>query len=747
MKNGEERTSFAAALARLGATLGVDDPGLLSALESAITPQLLPSGGVLFREGDPSDAMYVVLRGELQASILNPQHGELIIGCVGPGEPVGEMQILSQGTRTATVRATTDTELARVPRLAVERLARDAPDALQQLAEAIRRRLRRNQLAAILPALFGVLDETMLREIEASVTWEALPRGATLFEQGQAGDRAYILVSGRLQASVRDTAGGENVAGEIVRGEMVGEMAVFTGEPRSALVRALRDSELVSLDRAAFERLIAKYPQMLLALTRLVIHRLREAQSGRRQDSPVRTIAVIAAGPDVPLADFARRLTVALSEFGATTHVSAADLDRHLGTPGLARTPPDDPSAARIPSWLDEQEMHHRFVVLETDMTASPWSMRCVRQADRILVVGRAGDDPAPGAAERVLTGAGEAPCLVPASLVLLHPPDTRLPSGTRQWLEGRHLLRHNHIRAGDPEDVARLARFIAGRAIGVALGGGGARGFAHIGVLDAFKEAGISVDMIGGTSMGAVVAAEYALGWDADTMARQNEIIFGGWGRDLTLPLLSFLGGRKSKARLAACIGDVQIEDLWIPYFCVSSNLSRARLEIHRTGLLRRGIRASASLPGVLPPVVSDGDLLVDGALLRNLPADIVRDLGGDGTIVAVDVSADSDLHYGHPYDDAISGWRIAWNRLSPFAPKVVVPSIAAVLQRSAELASVAMQRDALLRGIDLYVRVPLTAFGLLDFDRAPEIIAAGRRAARQALARWPAWKAAGPH
>ncbi len=325
MTDGQERMKHAGALARLSAALGVPDPGLLTALESDIKPQLLPSGSVLFREGDPSDAMYVVLRGELQASVVNPQHGELIVGRVGPGDPVGEMQILSQGTRTATVRATTDTELARVPRLAVERLARDTPEALRQLADAIRRRLRRNQLAAILPALFGVLDETMLREIEASVEWVALPRGATLFEQGQAGDRAYILVSGRLQASVRDAAGSETVAGEIVRGEIVGEMAVFTGEPRSALVRALRDTELVSLDRAAFERLILKYPQMLLALTRLVIHRLREAQSGRRRESPVRTVAVIAAGPDVPLADFTQRLAAALAEFGATAHVSAAD--------------------------------------------------------------------------------------------------------------------------------------------------------------------------------------------------------------------------------------------------------------------------------------------------------------------------------------------------------------------------------------------------------------------------------------
>jgi predicted acylesterase/phospholipase RssA len=295
-------------------------------------------------------------------------------------------------------------------------------------------------------------------------------------------------------------------------------------------------------------------------------------------------------------------------------------------------------------------------------------------------------------------------------------------------------------VRDGNVADVARVARFLAGRAVGVALSGGGARGFAHIGVLEALREARIPVDMIGGTSMGAVIAAEYALGWDAGTMERHNQAIFGRWRRDLTLPVLSLLGGRRSGARLSERIGDVQIEDLWLPYFCVSSNLSRAEMMIHRAGSLWRSVRASAGLPGVLPPVVFEGDLLVDGALLRNLPADVLRELTGGGTTIAVDVSVETDLDSIYPYDDAISGWRILWGRMRPFGRRFAVPSMAAVLQRSAELASVAMQRQSLERGIDLYMRVPLRRFGMLDFDKASEIIAAGRELAREKLAGWQA-------
>src|SRR5262245_42795420 len=458
-------------VARLGVALGVPDLESLASPEDEISAQVLPAGAVLFREGEPSDAMYVVLDGELQATVASAQHGDMIVGRVGPGEPVGEMQILSGGSRTATVRAIAETEIARVPRDVVERLARETPDALRQVTDAIGRRVRRNQLAEILPALFGAQDEELLREIEASVEWRTVARGATLFEQGDRGEYAYLVVSGRLQASVRDAAGGTKIVGEVGRGEVVGEMAILTGEPRSARVRALRDSELVFLDRAAFERLITRHPELLLSLTRLVIQRLRDVQSGPQQaESSARTYAVIAAGPQVPLADFTRSLVAALDALGSTLHIGAADLDRLLGTPGLAQAPPDDPRASRVTSWIEQQERRYRFVVLEADATLSPWSARCVRHADRLVVVGRAGDDPTPGPDERALVG-DDATSAVPAtSLVLLHPAETRIPSGTARWLRPRRLLRHHHVRAGDTGAVARVARFLAGRAVGVAL-------------------------------------------------------------------------------------------------------------------------------------------------------------------------------------------------------------------------------------------------------------------------------------
>ena len=725
----------------LRAALGIAD-SLAEDLYRESEPRVIRAGGALFRAGQAADDMYVVMSGELIATVDTPG-GPVTVGRIRAGEPVGEMQVLSGGARTRTVSATTDTAVARISREAIERLAREQPNVVSHLTEAIRRRLRHDQLAGILPGLFGPLDEAMLQDIESAAEWVSLPQGEVLFEQGDPGDAAHILVSGRLQVVVRsdDT---ERVVGEVRPGESVGEMAMLTGERRSASVIALRDSDLVTLDRSEFDHLIAKYPQILRSLTKLVINRLRRTQSGNPLDNGVRIIGVVPAGRDVPLADFARQLASALAPYGASRCLRSEDVDSLLGTPGIARTPADDPGAARIAGLIAAEEVRVRFLVLVADADGSPWSRRCVRYADRILLVGRAGDDPAPGTVELELLAKVGRRAELPTSLVLLHPPATEQPDGTRFWLEPRRLAGHYHVRTGVAADIERVARFITGRAFGIALSGGGARGFAHIGFLRALMEAGIPIDMIGGTSMGAMISAEYVLGWDADRMIERNKAVFVKWWMDMTVPIVAILHGRGSNARLLRAVGDIRIEDMWLPYFCVSSNLSRAEIVVHRDGPLWLGLRASGGLPAMFPPLVHNGDLLVDGAFLRNLPADIMRQLTGGGTTIAVDVSSECDMQYEQVYVDAISGWRIIWNRINPFARKFTVPNMAAVLQRASQIASVIMQRDALLKGVDLYVRLPVQRFGILEFDAAADIIKTGYDTGRAALAKWMAARAA---
>ena len=210
-------------------------------------------------------------------------------------------------------------------------------------------------------------------------------------------------------------------------------------------------------------------------------------------------------------------------------------------------------------------------------------------------------------------------------SLLLLHRPGKAMPGDTARWLEPRTVNRHFHLRDLGRDEVDRIVRYVLQRELGLVLSGGGARTFAHVGVLRAIREAGLSVDFIIGVSMGAIIGRRQALSDDIEQMVPSLKKQMTRAFSDYTLPIVSLARGRRFDRCLSVLFEDAKIEDLWTPYSCVSSNLTKADTVIHRTGPMWRAIRASGGLPGLVPPVVDDGDLLYDGALMNNLPIDII--------------------------------------------------------------------------------------------------------------------------
>jgi NTE family protein len=325
--------------------------------------------------------------------------------------------------------------------------------------------------------------------------------------------------------------------------------------------------------------------------------------------------------------------------------------------------------------------------------------------------------------------------------LVLIHPDDCDRPRGTARWLESRHVEMHHHVRLGNEEDFKRLARFLTGSAICLALGGGGARGFAHIGALRALRDEGTPIDIVGGTSMGSVIGAELALGMSPEEMVQVNRTLFSNAGllRDLTLPLLSFTSGKAYAGTLKQVFAAIEIEDLWIPYFCVSSNISRAERVIHRTGLLWRKVRASSGVQGMFPPVVLDGELHVDGALFSNLPADAMKTVC-EGKVIAIDVSPPVDLVENTDYGDAVSGWKILWKKWFPGGEGFRCTDLGTIMQRSGEAVSMANQKLTIERMADYYVRMPVEEIGLFAFAALAKLEQIGYEHARRKIAEWRA-------
>ena len=587
--------------------------------------------------------------------------------------------------------------------------------------------------------LFSTLEHGALDKLARVVERVRIPGGAVVFRQGSVADCLYVVASGRLRVSVDTPDGRERVLGEAGPGDAVGEMSILTGEPRSATVRAVRDSELLRLDADAFNRVVARQPTLMMRVSRSIVDRYRAAISPRgapARKGP-RTIAVVPVSNRVPLSEFTKRLEYAFQANGTVVRLTSDSVNRALG-PGVAQTPPDHAQSGELATWLMEQESSHRVVLYEADLVNSQWTTRCIRQADRVLIVALSGESADLGPIELSMRRDGAEHGGAGHELAILHRERKRLYAGTDAWLTPRSVERHHHVVVDAPTDYARLARMFSGKATAVVLGGGGARCFAQIGALRAMREAGIPIDLIGGTSMGAYLAAQHALGMEPDEMEAFNTHL---WAKlkplsEYTLPFVGLTSPMKFFRATREMYGEANLEDFGIPFFCCSSNITKAKLVVFDRGTIWFALCASIAVPGLGPPLMVQGDLLVDGAVLDNLPIDVMRQRF-DGQIIAVDVSPVEDVRADPVYKVCPSAWQFLGNRLNPFSERIKIPSMFEILGRCATLTSV-QQTEELRRQADVYIHPETERFSMFDWERVRDLSEAGYEAATLSLAGW---------
>jgi NTE family protein/lysophospholipid hydrolase len=661
----------------------------------------------------------------------------VLVGRIEPGSLVGEIGLLMGGRRGATVTAAEPTRLGRLSAADVEAVLARYPETRREVLETARRRLRRTQWLKILAAYFGEIDADKLALIEPRFEWRHLDRGERLFAQGDEADGLYILIHGFLQAVASDAPGEERIIGSISRGEIVGEMAILSGDRRMATVRAVRDSDVVRLSKADFEQISRAYPAVSLAIMRILVKRLRDRGRVAHRPGAV-NVALVPADPGVPLAETAERLRAALACADRTALVNSRSLAAELpALENIAQVEDDSPLYLGLATWLEDLESRHDYVLYECDAEATPWTRRCLGQADQVLVIGRAGDDPAPGPVERAWLARPDGAAAVPQTLILIHPDGEKLPSGTLAWLTPRRLEGHVHLRWDREEDFARLARIVSRRAVGLVLGGGGARGMAHLGVIKALRERGIPVDMVAGTSIGAIVGGAVAMGMDEDKLLRlcRETLQESNPFNDFTVPLVSLLRSGKINRAARRAYGDARIEDLWLGFFCMSSDLSACDVKAHSRGPLWIAARTSASLPGIMVPIVHDGAVHVDGGVMNNLPGDVMR--GRAGIVIAVDV--DSRENMRTDLGELPSAWKILWSRILPWKRRILAPNIAEILM-AAIMTGSRKNADAVKDDADLSLEPPVHGIGILDFKAIDETARAGYEYTRGKLDALPA-------
>lgn len=572
-------------------------------------------------------------------------------------------------------------------------------------------------------SLFARISPSAFDALIKHITVREIKSGGVLFSEGDPSDCMYVVATGRLRATL---ASGE-VVGDVGRYESLGEIGVMADEPRAATVYAVRDSIVLKLARAELMRFASTHPKALIEMTRAMVTRLRQANREKALESArsVNTFAVIPATGDVDAHAFAERFCQALAQHDSVKLIDDVLIDAELGY-GSARRPfQEDETNASMVTMLGDLESRHRYLVYASGGETDSWARRCMRQADRIVVIADASTAPTmTPMLERLRTGGS---ARVPVDLVLLRPEGADA-GNVLLWRECTHATAHYFLRPDHAEDLASIVRQLTGRGVGLVLGGGGARGFAHIGLLRALHELKIPVDLTGGSSMGGFFSALVARGYHYSEIAEiaSETFVKHNYLNDYMFPTIALIRGRKFVRRLHDIFGDSQIEQLRTPYFCVSTNLTRGTPMIHDRGPLYMWLACSMCVPGVAPPVAYQGDLLVDGAVINSLPTDVMQAMRR-GPILASDVSTEGDLRapgIEGPDPEGLLRWNAPIKR----------PGLFSIIFRTATLTSESGIASRASRA-DVYVRMPVSGIALFDWKKMDETVERGYRHAMEQL------------
>lgn len=564
--------------------------------------------------------------------------------------------------------------------------------------------------------IFADLDASERALLAAEAVTRTLKRGDVLVRQGDSADDLYIVLTGRFAVTKE---GRRDPIAEIGPEQPIGEIAFLTGGTRTATVTAMRDSVVLRLGRDDFDRLTAKCPSIWRTLTSTLSQRLAAATIGSEphaNDPRPRTITIIRAGEAPVPPEFIKQFTDVFAAASKTFVVDARTAEQFLPK-GVAL---DSPAATQL---FNELESKYDYVIFIADPDLTPWSQKAIRHADLVLGIGVHAANPNPNRLEQHV-----AEFVLPEArrLVLLHPHHTPI-TGTARWLRWRSVAMHHHVALDTPKDVQRLFRFINGSALGLVACGGGALCAAHVGLYKALIESGLEFDMMGGTSAGAAMVGAFAMEKHPDDVDVGTHDIFitNRAMQRYTLPRYSLLDHHNYDEHLGRYFRGVNIEDLWIPYFAVSTNLSRYELHRHDRGDLFQAIRASGSIPVLLPPVYTPkGEMLVDGCLLDNVPIRTMHELKR-GPNVVVSFHIPELQRFDVEYAKLPSRAELVRMMLNPFAQKRLpnAPGLTTVLMRS--LMANRQDFNRQLKPNDLLMVPPIPPnTGILDWHRHTELV-----------------------
>ncbi|XP_055516324.1 patatin-like phospholipase domain-containing protein 7 isoform X1 [Leucoraja erinacea] len=743
----------------------LDDPSLL---DGRVSLEQVKAGMVVARQGDQDVSIHFVVSGLLHVyQRMIDREEETCLFVAHPGEIVGQLAVLTGEPLIFSIKTQRDCTFLCISKCHFYEIMREKPNVVLPVAHTVVRRM-----------------SPFVRQIDFALDWMAVEAGRAVYRQGDRSDCTFIVLNGRLRSVIMRDDKKKELAGEYGRGDLIGVVEALTRQPSATTVHAVRDSELAKLPEGALNSIKRRYPQVVTRLIHLlgqkILGNLQQVScplAGRglgihmvsnkwelvgSSASNLSTVAILPVSEEVPITAFTLELRHALSAIGPALLLNSDVIKQRLGSTAF-----DSIHEYRLSSWLAQQEDIHRIVLYQSDSSMTPWTQRCIRQADCILIVGLGEQEPTVGELERMLENTAVRAL---KQLILLHKEDGPKPARTVEWLNMRswcsghlHLCcprrvfshkrlpklleMYERICQKTPDchsDFSRLARILTGNSIALVLGGGGARGCSQVGIIRAMHEAGIPIDMVGGTSIGSFMGALYAEERNVNRM--RNRAI--EWAKemtnvfskvlDLTYPITSMFSGSAFNRSISNIFEDKQIEDLWIPYFNITTDITASSMRVHTDGSLWRYCRASMSLSSYLPPLCDpkDGHLLMDGGYINNLPADVARSMGAK-VVIAIDVGSQDETDLTN-YGDSLSGWWLLWKRFNPWATKVKVLGMAEIQTRLAYVCCVRQLEVVKNSDYCEYIRPPIDRYGTLEFGKFNEIAEVGYQHGKTLFELW---------
>lgn len=721
--------------------LSLLSPTLLQ-IDTALDWQHVNAGQVIYRQGEVADKFYLVINGRLRA-IAADQAGSShvhIANEFGMGDSVGELEVVTDTRRTHTLHAIRDTELACIPVTLFRAVSALEPSLSIQLAQIIARHVSTALVQHGAGALPAHMPMSLLSGGESSTVAAKGPkRPGTEMWRSNTNLKTVAIVPVTREVPIAAFARRLQNAFE----PTTGEEAAYLNQ--SAVMGVL--------GRNAFNRMgklkLAGWLADQEAKHRMVLYVVDTAVSSPWAQTSIRQadcVLLVGFGDDPAVGEY-ERLLLAIK--------TTARKELVLLHPERSVPPGSTRAWLRTRPWVSA---HHHVEMpgikkvpdngVVTGSRATSASFNWSELGRRAGTMTAATMPPLPPlAAVAAMAGVDERAAAVRALKRLRGQIGSRL----QRYREKRSDDSSAGARPAHLSDFSRLARRLCGQSVGLVLGGGGARGIAHLGVISALEEAGVPIDLIGGTSIGSFVGGLYAKEAGLVPSYGRAKKFAGRMASlwrfvlDLTYPYASYTTGHEFNRGVFKAFRDTHIEDMWLPFFCNTTNVTWSRMEIHTTGYAWRFIRGSMTLAGLVPPLVDEGDMLVDGGYMDNLPVSTMF-AAGAARVFAVDVGSIDDTS-PRDYGDTLSGWWLLVARwVLPWVPGMgavshriaLIPSIPDIQARLAYVSSVRTLEEAKNAPGCFYMRMPVEDFGTLEFGSFDAIHKAGHDAATTQLTAW---------